>query len=248
VGCGEDIDDEDCFLPIFSQGNDAGLKDHPSFSHIPENVWQNIVITNKEWCPDQVCPDSVNPVHCLEETSSSSSFAPSSSSSSSFAPSSSSSSSAKQSSSSSSSAKQSSSSSSSSESICTECPSFNTTVSSYPTITNDWDTVSGAIDIGGCFTIKFASLPIESGRQWNFKCGCEDGASATFRTSMTILETGACSSVVHTASTCNDGTNIQSSIHNVAGTGNDFYVKVFQIFGLPTSGTFTLAYGLSSIS
>lgn len=68
-GCGESIEEEDCLaLPIFCEGNDPCLKDHPAFSHIPENNWQ--FISGRlipEWCPDQVCPDA-NPVHCLEET------------------------------------------------------------------------------------------------------------------------------------------------------------------------------------
>jgi uncharacterized membrane protein YgcG len=80
VGCGENIEEEDCLgLPVFCEGGNPCLKEHSAFSHIPDNIWENITITNREWCPDQVCPDADN-IHCLEEISSSSSSGGSSSS------------------------------------------------------------------------------------------------------------------------------------------------------------------------
>lgn len=71
-GCGENIEEEDCLgLPVFCQNSDSCLKEHPAFAHIPENNWSIITITNREWCPNQVCPDG--DIHCLQEISSSSS-------------------------------------------------------------------------------------------------------------------------------------------------------------------------------
>ncbi len=65
-GCGTDIEEEECLgLPVFCQGSDPCLRDHRAFAHIPVNNWSIITITDREWCPDQVCPDATN-VHCLE--------------------------------------------------------------------------------------------------------------------------------------------------------------------------------------
>lgn len=66
VGCGENIDEEDCLLPVFCNGSDQCLQEHPAFSHISDNVWQTLLVTHHEWCPDQVCPDAAS-IHCLQE-------------------------------------------------------------------------------------------------------------------------------------------------------------------------------------
>lgn len=66
-GCGENIDEIDCHLPQFcSAGSDQCLQQHPSFAHISEQNWDTLIVTHREWCPDQVCPED-NAVHCLED-------------------------------------------------------------------------------------------------------------------------------------------------------------------------------------
>lgn len=65
-GCGQNIDEIDCHLPpLCPEGSTQCLQMHPAFTHIPAQNWASLVITDREWCPNQVCPED-NAVHCLE--------------------------------------------------------------------------------------------------------------------------------------------------------------------------------------
>jgi hypothetical protein len=232
-GCGTNIEEEECIgFPVncSTPGSGQCLREHPSFAHIPELNWDLISVDHREWCPNQVCPDADN-IHCLQEASSSSSSSERPSSSSSHSSSSFNSSSSY--------------SSSSSAEACLECPSYNSQVTSYPVTDNDWFTTSGTVDANGCYTVRFTNLPDKPGFGWTFKCGCEDGASATFETEMDIVQTTSCTAISHIDDTCNDGTNDQWLITSVTGPDDHVYVKVTEVGGGP-GGSFTMAYAYTA--
>lgn len=248
-GCGENIEQEDCLgLPVFCTGGDPCLKEHPAFSHIPENNWQLITVTNREWCPDQVCPEGDPPIHCLPPTSSSLSSSNSSSSNSSSNSSSSSTSNSSSSSSLSSSSLSSSSNSSSSSSsggICKDCPDFDFAITP---VLDVWNTTSSSIGTDGCKIFRFivSQDDLDQGHMFHFTT-CDSGGSggtANFTTLLKGFEPGDCPSDFSWISTVCETTrsDLQTTTPqpSISQTGNH-YIKVEEDGG-GSGGTFTLAY------
>ncbi len=66
-GCGNNMTQIDCegLHPTDCAGGNECLQNHPAFSHIPEENWEFLQVDYREWCPDQVCPETDN--HCLSE-------------------------------------------------------------------------------------------------------------------------------------------------------------------------------------
>ncbi len=116
---------------------------------------------------------------------------------------------------------------------CRTCPDFDFNI----TTSSDWQTHSSEHLLTGC---KIYKLPVLSGYKYYFKTGCDDGASASYDTYLT-LNNNSCSSISTNDDGCEYG---KSKIEWTATYSGDAFLKVSGYSN--SSGNYTLAYKYDS--
>ena len=114
---------------------------------------------------------------------------------------------------------------------CLDCPNYNFTIS--PTST--WQTHSSSHVTNGC---KIYKLSVSQGKEYTFKTGCGDGATANYDTWLDLLNSN-CNLVAYDDDGCNTSTH-QSLLTWTATYSGYAYLKVRGYNG--AGGSYTLAY------
>ncbi len=113
--------------------------------------------------------------------------------------------------------------------ICVTCPTFDFSM----TPSTSWNTHSSSIVEYGC---KMYRVSVTSGRTYTFKTGCGDGATASYDSYLTLLNS-SCGNLADDDDGCE---NNRSTVTWIATYTGYAYLKVSGYSN--SSGTFTLAY------